>query len=401
MLKMILILKITARALRQPAFAIGLLIAACTSRPPKPDGGEPNMTSRAAVVTAAAECAIASAKEFQAAAEALKAAAAEYAASPGDITKATAREAFHAASDAWQVNEQLQFGPAAPSNMPGGNDMRDQIYAWPLVSRCAVEESIVAKTWESGVHTMLINRRGMPALEYLLFYEGDDTACGPTSPIVAQGTWAALSTQERAARRRAYAAAVAADVTVWAGDLVAQWEGGFKDDMLTAGTGSTLFGTTQAALNVVSDALFYIDKQVKHGKVARPLGLEECADTTCPELLESQFAGRSKRNIEKNVVGLKRLLRGCAADHSGVGFDDLLNAVGAEQVALQMNERTDAIQTALDAIDEADLRATLVTDTASLLEVHGKLSVLGSLLKTEFLTVLDLELPKTLEGDND
>lgn len=401
MLKLILILKITTRALRQPAFAIALLIAACTSKPPKPDGGEPNMTSRAAVVTAAAECAISSAKEFRTAADTMKTAVAAYAAAPDAQTQAAAREAFHAAFDSWQINEQLQFGPAAPSTTPGGNDMRDQIDSWPLVSRCAIEEQLVSKSYESGVRSMLVNRRGMPALEYLLFFEGDDTACSDTSPIVAQGSWATLSSTERASRRRAYAAAVAADVAVWAADLVAQWEGGFKDDMLTAGTGSTLFGTTQAALNVVSDAVFYMDKQVKHAKLRRPLGLEECANPTCPELLESPYARRSKRNIEKNLVGLRRLLRGCEADHSGVGFDDLLTAIGADQVTKQIHEHTDGVQAALSAIEEADLDAALVADKASVLEVHAKVTSLGSLLKTEFLTDLDLELPKTLEGDND
>ena len=407
MLKMILILKITRALARQPVFALALALAACSGKPAKPDSGEPPLAdggvavSRAQVVTAAAECAIASAEQFREAAAVLEAAAAQHA-TAGDATSlAAAREAFHVAFDAWQVNEALQFGPAAPSTTPGGNDLRDQIDSWPLQSRCAVEEQLVSQSYQHGVRSLLVNRRGLPTLEYLLFFEGTDTACDATSPIVLQGSWAALSAPELAARRRAYAAQAAKDVHAWAGELVAQWKNGFKDTMVTAGTGSALFGTTQAALNVVSDALFYADKQMKHAKLARPLGLEECAAPPCLDQLESLYAGRSKRNLGQNLVGMRRLLHGCAPDHSGVGFDDLLIGVGAEGTARRLDQHVASAQATLDAIDEPDLKEALLADPASVHAVHAALQQLTHALKTEFLSVLDLELPKALETDND
>jgi len=400
MLQLILILKITSQRARQLCFSAAAVACACTSQPGRPDSGVPN-AQRAEVVAAAAHCARVTAEQFRDAAATLKTAASDFAASPGPATETAARDAFHAAFDAWQVDEAMLFGPAAPSTTPGGADLRDQINSWPLFSRCAVEEALVSKSYEAGVGRLLVNRRGMHALEYLLFYDGDDTACPATSPIVAQGTWAALDPAERAARKRAYAEGAAADVDAWARELVSAWEGGFEQKMTSAGPGNTMFATPQAALNVVSDAIFYVDFALKDTKLAAPLGLKGCGATVCPELVESPFAHRSKRNIAQNLVGLRRLTRGCGDGYDGMAFDDLLGGMGAGAAAQTLSERTEAVQAALEAIEEPDLAAALTGDRASVEALHLASKSLTSFLKTEFLTVLDLELPKTLEGDND
>lgn len=59
----------------------------------------------------------------------------------------------------WQENEVLQFGPAAPLAVAGGQELRDQIYSWPLVSRCAVEETLVSRLRPAR----LLQRGGQPA----------------------------------------------------------------------------------------------------------------------------------------------------------------------------------------------------------------------------------------------
>jgi uncharacterized protein len=403
-----LILKIISPPARQHACALLALLAACTGRPSKPDSGVEQrlpdggaLVTRAAVVNAAADCAVLSAKEFRDAATVLKSATATFAPSGDAMAQQAACDAFQLALDVWQVNEVLQFGPAAPSTMPGGNDMRDQIDSWPLVSRCAVEEKLVSKSYESGVSSMLVNQRGLPALEYLLFYEGDDTACGATSPIVAQGTWAAMSSVERATRRRAYAAQVAVDLHARASELVSQWENGFKLSMTTAGTGSALFPTTQAALNTVSHALFYVETSMRDAKLARPLGLRDCATAPCLDQLESPYAGRSKRNIAYNLIGVRRVIMGCETDGSGIGFDDLLVGVGAQTTAQQLEASVAAAQAALTAIDEPDLKDALIADPASVRALYDAMKGITDQLKTDFLTVLDLERPSSLETDND
>ncbi|ATB49260.1 hypothetical protein MYMAC_004902 [Corallococcus macrosporus DSM 14697] len=399
-------LRASAIALVVPAL---LSLSACKSdKPAPPDAGAPDDTvaaTRAALLEASGACVLQTAREFQTAAAALDDAVKAHAATPDATTRDAARAAYHAAMDVWQVAEVMQFGPAAPRSVPGGAEHRDNIYSWPLVSRCAVEEQVVNRSYASeSFETSLVSRRGLYALEYLLFFEGNDTACPGTSAIVSQGTWAALSEDERAARKRAYAAVVAADVHRRADALVSAWaadQGNFTQTLTTAGSGNDVYPSTQAALNAMSDAIFYLEREVKDLKLARPLGMRECATSTCPEHLESQFAARSKTNLRANLVGYRRLTEGCGEDFSGTGFDDLLEASGADALAARLRERNAAAAAGIEALPGEDVATLLAQDKAAVRTLYDAVKGVTDVLKTELVTVLDLELPQSVEGDND
>ncbi|HZI14179.1 MAG TPA: imelysin family protein [Myxococcus sp.] len=400
-------------ASRVRAFALVLAAlcgpVACKESPgpstPDAGGNDGTAATRAAVLSANGTCVLQTAREFLTQATALKAAVDGHAAQPDATTREAARTAYHAAMDAWQVAEVMQVGPAATRGMPGGEELRDNIYSWPLVSRCAVEEQIVSRGYTAaGFPSTLVTRRGLFALEYLLFYEGADTACPATSAIVSQGTWAALSAEERESRKRAYAAVVAADLQVRAQALVTAWDasgGNFVNTLASAGSGSTVYATSQAALNAVSDALFYVDYELKDLKLARPLGLRECSTATCPEYLESPFARRSKANLRANVVGFRRLVEGCGANFEGTGFDDLLDASGATELTATLRQRMAALSASIDALPGQDLAVPLAQDKASVRALYDSVKGVTDVLKTELVTVLDLELPAKVEGDND
>jgi predicted lipoprotein len=304
-----------------PVLAALLCLCACKEAGERPEPGPGTEPARKEVLSVSGACVQTNARAFQVAAVELESATAALAASPETGKRDMAREAFHRAMDAWQVLEAMQIGPALPRGQPGGAELRDNIYSWPLVNRCAVEEQIVARGYESpGFPTTLVTRRGLYALEYLLFYEGGDTACSTSSPIVSGGTWAALPAEDLQARKRAYAAAAAKAVRERADQLVDAWEAGkgdFVKTLETAGPGNAVFPSVQMALNSVSDSLFYLDREMKDMKLARPLGLRECAAESCPELLESAFAGRSKANLRFNLVGIRRMAEGCGEGFSG------------------------------------------------------------------------------------
>jgi len=402
------VLRASTFALVVPAL---LSLSACKSDSPTPaDAGTDTpddtvATTRAALLESSGACVLQTAREFQTVATALESAVAAHAASPDAATRDAARAAFHQAMDAWQVAEVMQFGPAAPRSVPGGAEIRDNIYSWPLVSRCAVEEQIVNRSYEAaGFENALVSRRGLFALEYLLFFEGADTACPSTSVIVSQGTWAALSADERAARKRAYAAVVAADIHRRADALVSAWaadQGNFARTLTTAGSGNAVYPSTQAALNSVSDAILYFEREVKDLKLARPLALRDCATSTCPEHLESPFAARSKANLRANLVGYRRLTEGCGENFSGTGFDDLLEASGAGALATKLRERNAAAAVGIESVPGDDLAPTLAQDKAAVRALYDAVKGVTDVLKTELVTVLDLELPQSVEGDND
>lgn len=391
------------------AFAALLLLAACKEdkqdKQPgpaeDPDGG--TGVTRGALVDAVAACVGDGVAQFLARATELEAATKAWAAAPGDGTRDAARSAFTAAADAWQALEPLQIGPAASSTLPGGQNLREEIYSWPLVSGCAADGQIASRGYEAPTFaSSLVNRRGLFVIEYLLHYDGEASQCPPVSAEPAG--WAELTADEKNARRRAYAAAAAGDVRARATALAEAWDpakGNFAGTLRTAGPGNAVYRTPQLALNAVSDALFYADTHLKDQKLARPLGLRDCMTPTCPERLESIFGGRSKANIAGNVAGLRRITEGCGPGFAGVGFDDLLESVGAEPVAARLRQAGAGMEAALAAIAQADLKEALAADPASVRGLHAAVKVFTDLLKTEIASVLNLELPSVVATDND
>ena len=133
---------------------------------------------------------------------------------------------------------------------------------------------------------------GLDASEYLLFETGTDNACPPQASINSQGLWDELSEADLTQSRVAYSLALASNVLSRADELHAAWaidEGNFVADFANAGLGSSVYSTSQEALNDLSDALFYIEKVVKDYKLARPAGILGCSQITCPENVESRF----------------------------------------------------------------------------------------------------------------
>lgn len=369
------------------------------------DAGESETPfTKRALLSELAACTHDRIRAFEVLAAELSVRAEAFAASRTEENRAAAQNAWRESIATWEELEMMQLGPAAKMNAPGGRGFRDQIYAFPLFSRCKVEEQLVAQTYrQENFSASLINGRGLAAFEYLLFYSGTDNACSEFSRINADGTWAAIDAEELAQRKADYAAAVARIVAAAARGLLDAWEpsgGNFRAVLEDAGNGSALFASDQDALNAVSDGLFYMDKELKDQKFGRPLGLSECFNTLCPEALESQYAKISTELARRNLIGYRRLVVGCGETGEGLGFDDWLRAAGAGDLA----NRT--VVTALDAIAAVEaldppLEVSLLTETDKVRGVYDAIKAANDLLKTELVTVLNLELPMVVEGDND
>ena len=361
--------------------------------------------SKAAFLRQVADCAVARYEDFQAHALVFDEAAKAHAASPTDETESALKEAWLSANASWQVAETFRFGPAARSTDEdaGAQELRDQIYAWRFGGRCPIETALVDQLYTATAFgSSLISNRGLGAAEYLLFYPGSDNQCPDYSPLNRNGTWAALGAAEVAARKRAYAAAVAADVLENARKLVRAWEpsgANFRQKLTHPGSGSA-YPNEQEALNAVWHGLFYVEKEVKDYKLGVPLGVSECVSGLCPETLESRYANVSTANIRQNYRGFRRLFQGCGRNYTGLGFDDWLDAIGASDLRARMLTALDGAQAAIDAL-EPPLEVSLTQNTDRVWAVYTALKQLTDLLKSEFVTVLDLELPAGAGSDND
>ncbi len=346
---------------------------------------------------------------FLAAAQALETAAATWEqAEPGDdsdTARTAARQEWRTTMALWQQAEVYQVGPAGASvSVAGGLDLRDEIYSWPTVNPCRVDQELVEQGWDEPgwFADELVNVYGLDAVEYLLFYDGPDNACPPQVAINSDGSWDGLGAAEIDRRRAAYVRAASGHVVQIGSQLVTAWEpagGDFLGQLSRAGEADSPYADQQEALNAIFDALFYVELFVKDRKLARPLGLRDCATTTCPGDLESQFADHSLENIRANLVAGRALLTG-ADTPDAMGFNDLLEYLDETALATDLVASLDAVIVAVDAVPGTALEA-IDSDLPALEALYDALKEFTDLLKGEMAIVLLLEIPQEGAGDAD
>ncbi|MCB9667803.1 MAG: imelysin family protein, partial [Myxococcales bacterium] len=210
-----------------------------------------------------------------------------------------ARQAWGTAMEQCQEAELMQMGPAGPSGptgLKGGENLRDELYSWPTVSACRVDQELVDGTYADTdfFERETVNAYGMDALEYLLFNEASAHSCPPQANL--DDAWDALGEEELTKRRASYAASVAEHVLATAEELQARWDpasGNFIEQFIQPGTGGSVYDNNRCVIDEVFASLFYIEFKVKDMKLGIPSGVRpECVETQCPEAVESRWAKR-------------------------------------------------------------------------------------------------------------
>ena len=318
----------------------------------------------------------------------------------GAATETAARAAWRTAIATWQRLDAVMVGPGAADDLR----LRNRIYAWPLLAPCTIDQDVVARWSAPGsfdVATRLDNVRSLAAVEYLLHPTSAVSSC-PLSP----SGWDALGADLPRARC-GLAAAITADVATQAAALAEAWRPGGGDygtTLATAGQGGSSIPTEREGLNMISDALFYLDKMVKDMKLGESAGIviNACGtvEEPCLREVEHRFADASTLSVRANLAGLRAAFTGTIDGADGLGFDDYLIAVGATDLATRMVGNLDLAITRADALPESFLTA-LASDRASVVALHATTKAITDDLKAQFLTVLGLEIPDDVAGDND
>jgi predicted lipoprotein len=322
-------------------------------------------------------------------------------ATDADTKQMSAKQSWRDAMAVWQIAEVMQIGPLLDNN----NALRNKIYSWPNTSACALDQDIVlAEQADYDISSRTASRKGLDAIEYLLFNPSLDHSCTVfgTAP---QG-WNNRTDTDRTAARCGLAKMAATDLVSNTQALLTAWNGtasvqGYADILKNAGQVDSIFSNSQDAVNDVSDAIFYIEKFTKDAKLATPLGVfaNDCGLVACAENVESRFAYHSLQNIISNIQGLNMIFLGGETD-AGVGFEDYLLDVGAADTAAQMRgDLAEVIEFALSL--QTTLSELLVQDPDKVQEVHDQLKDVTDNMKTDFIQRLALELPATSAGDND
>lgn len=291
---------------------------------------------------------------------------------------ATAQQAWRDTLDVWQPIDAVLVGPAAMDDKV----LRDRIYAWPLHATCGVDREVTAYWADPGAYDVtveLANVRSLAAVEYLLF----NTSTAHTCAAPPNG-WDALGADLPAARC-GLAAAIAADVAT-ATALARDGWADYRADFVASG---------MAGENLVSDALFFVDRMVKDMKIGEAAGIQINACGTieepCLREVEHLYADHAIPAIRANLRGLADVWP---------GFDEHLRAVGAVELADRMSASLDGAIAAADAVPDSFLGA-LSDDRDLVVALHVAIKVFTDDQKSQFLTVLGLEIPDDIAADND
>lgn len=333
----------------------------------------------------------------------------------GTADEGSAREDAQAAWSesmaVWQQAELFLLGPAAAN----GGAMRNRIYSYgstsPL-STCAVDQSVVLAENDSfNIQVRSFNSRGLDALEYLLFNDNLDHTC--PSQISETTNWNDRPAGERKQARCDYAVAVAQDVSVAAQTLLDAWteEGGnYRYRFVNP-------ANQESNLSALSDALFYIETETKDAKLGIPTGLHRaCSQTACPESVESKYSQTSLEHIRNNLLAFQRGFNG----GDGPGFDDIIVSEGVPEIAARFNTMVDDAVNLIDTIDSPLYQQTLALQQSgddsgcvnsaanpdsvqevSACSLHGLLKRITDSLRTDFVTIVNLDLPDRAQSDND
>lgn len=301
-----------------------------------------------------------------------------------------------------QELEVMHVGPGANAlTRKGGESLRDTLYSWPLTNACRVDQVLVSKKYaEDGFRDrVMANVYGLDTLEQLLFRPHDEHTCPPQLPIETEGQWDDLGVEGRALARAEYSAVVAKALDDDAKALRARWasdSGDFMSQVENPG-GDSAFSTPQCVLDELFAAMFHFDLVTKDERLAVPTGISpDCSQPTCANKLEFQLALQSGLSVQSNITGLAALFSG----ESGDGFDALLRAEGASELADELQSAIAEAQSAARAL-EVDWADLLRNDPQALRDLHGKVKTVTDLLKTQFATVLNLSVPQEGAGDND
>jgi uncharacterized protein len=339
--------------------------------------------------------------EFAVKATALPAAIGAYctALDAGPASPDGARAAWRDAMDIWERADALLVGPAEMDH----STLRDRIYAWPLVSTCGIDRDTASRFADPAsydITTKLANVRSLASIEFLLHTTGTAHTCATPPP-----GFDALGADLPRARCR-LAEALAVDVAAQAQALELGWKadgGDFAGELARAGQGGSI-ASAQEALNLVSDSLFYVDRMVKDMKLAEAAGIaiNACGTvgTPCLREVEHPNADRATFAIRANLRALREAFTGTTATAEGPGFDDFLRAIGHPEVGDRMVASIDAAIAAADALPDSFL-AALATDYAKVVAVHTAAKAFTDDLKSQFLTLLGLEIPDDVATDND
>lgn len=297
----------------------------------------------------------------------------------GDI-----RQTYLATRGPLEESEAFGFGPAEELRSAAAIDQQ------PIdgAKIDAELESDVELTSEH-LRSMGANKRGLHAIEYLLFPEDDQELEA-----------ALLDTTAAGARRRQFLATAAALVASSASELNEAWQpdgGGYARRFSEPGGSDSVSADVQSGLDTLLNQAVFLSEVIANDKLGRPLGSATGGEVD-PSAQESERSGASLSDALGNLRGVRNVYLGSRDGSVGPSLSKLVRAK-SPATDLHARQALDDAEASLRAIPEP-LTAALTDAPELVTAAFDSLKTLKRVLATEVLGTLGASL-KFNDNDGD
>ena len=280
--------------------------------------------------------------------------------------------AWRATQDAWNGARVFGFGPA--------KEVEANI-RWNKGCEPEAVEATIAQGAPFEPTSLGVTRKGLPALEYLLF-----------DPV--GGNESVLQSFVDSEPRTAFLTALGEDLAV----EVVNLETAFKahsEELATAGAGSQIYKSPKDAMDALFNQLIYAaDLAVQ--TIAAPLGSN--TGVLAPDLEESWRSDHTLEDTLALLAGIAAVYQGDHGDVQGLGVGDLIK----DRSASLDSEFRAALAAAFESVQDAPapLRVALENEAEQLAETVEVLRKVKRLLASDLATALGVTISfSDMDGD--
>jgi putative iron-regulated protein len=308
----------------------------------------------------------------------------ELALAPEQASLSDIREQYLATRAPLAESQAFGFGPAETLRSAAAIDQ--QPIDGPKIEAELAGTAELTVPYLSGIGA---NKRGLHAVEYLLFPEDD-----------AELEAALLDAGEAGARRRQFLAAAGALVANNAGALRDAWAPGAGDygrRFAEPGGADSVSADVQAGLDTLLNEVIFLSEVVANTKLGKPLG-SATGGAIDPSAQESERSGASLSDALGNLRGVRNVYLGSRDGSIGPSLSTLVRAK-SPATDLRARQALDEAEASLRAVPEPFTVA--LTDSPELVTAALEaVKTLKRLLATEVLGTLGASL-KFNDNDGD
>lgn len=277
------------------------------------------------------------------------------------------RASFKSSYSTWQSVASFDFGPAADRALLSTTN------TFPT-DTLGIMEDVLSVTWTPGTPTSL-DRIGLPALDYLLFANGDGE----------EGVLWFTEDPNRGQHLLRIVEFLAEESLA----VSEAWTGGYRDNYV-ASTGTELGSGLGATLNAFNRTF---EGNLRKQKLGLPSGVSTFSQTPLPTHVEAPFAGDLSLDLMKSSFqAYRNFYMGVPLQGDGtLGLDDYLRSLGdvnrGEQLDTDIQAQIDGAEEALATL-ESPLSEFVMTHQDQTFAAYAELQGLVVLWKVDMMSAL-------------